>query len=261
MRSSTVIVTNVHEPADGTAQVNPVSASSTQPPHWPVVALSFGAVAATAVVMCLTLDEWLKPDIFQTVAGYIPLAGVVAVSTALERFLEPISSLLPPLSQSGTKDDRAAATRAKDAATRAMDQSEAAAKNPQTDDATRAMLNQQATAALTSAHVHAKGLTAGQAMDIAHAAAVDSQLSEATVAPMVQTAADKLAQLRADRTVFFWALASICGLVISGSFGFLLLQAISSKHVNQCLDLIVTGLVIGAGTKPLHDLITGIQSK
>ncbi len=261
MRTSTVTITNVHKPADGTPQVNPVSASSTQAPHWPVVALSFGAVAAAAVLMCLTLDKWLKPEIFHTVAGYIPLAGLVAVSSALERLLEPIGSLLPPLSQSGSKRDRDAATRAKDAATRAMDQSEAAARNPQTDDATKKMLNSQAAAAVTTAHLHAKGLTASQAMDIAHAAAVDPQLSETTVAPMVQTAADKVAQLRADRTIFFWALASISGLAISGNFGFLLLQSISSQHVNQCLDLIVTGLVIGAGTKPLHDLITGIQSK
>jgi hypothetical protein len=261
MRTSTVTVTNVHKPADGAPQVNPVSASSTQSPHWPVVALSFGSVAVAAAIMCFTLDQWLKPPIFHTVTGYIPLAGIVAVSTALERFLEPISSMLPPMSQSGSKADRTAATKAKNAATKAMNDSEAAARNPNTNEADKTWLNQQATQALTIAHAHAIGLTAAQAMDIAHTAAIDPQLSEAAVTPILQTAADKTAQLRADRTVFFWALASICGLVISGGFGFLLLQAISSQHVNQCLDLIVTGLVIGAGTKPLHDLITGIQSK
>src|ERR1700722_4531565 len=50
-------------------------------------------------------------------------------------------------------------------------------------------------------------------------------------------------------------------LVLAGSFGFFLLQSVASDHVNRALDLVVTGLAIGAGTKPLHDLITSIQSK
>ncbi len=61
-------------------------------------------------------------------------------------------------------------------------------------------------------------------------------------------------------TTGFWAIASVCGLGISG-VGFFLLQSVSSDHVNTVLDLAVTGLAIGAGTKPVHDLITSIQSK
>jgi hypothetical protein len=32
------------------------------------------------------------------------------------------------------------------------------------------------------------------------------------------------------------------------------------KNPNRLLDLLVTGLVVGAGTKPLHDLISPIQT-
>lgn len=270
MRSSTVTVTNVHAPepdkAQAQAQVKPISASSTQSPNGLVVALSFGAVTLVAVLMCFVLDKGLKPAIFHTVTGYIPLAGIIAISTALERFLEPISNMIPRLSLPGTSQERAAATDAAQKATKAMNKSADAAQTANPDDPKQKNeqkdLSAKAAAALLTAHANAKGLTASQAVGIANAAAVDPQLSESEVAPMVQTAADKMAQVRADKTVVFWALASICGLAISGSFGFLLLQAISkSQHVNQCLDLIVTGLVIGAGTKPLHDLITGIQSK
>jgi hypothetical protein len=261
MRSSTVTVTNVHEPEPDKAQVKPISASSAKSPHGRVVALSFGAVTIVAIAMCFVLDKGLKPAIFHTVTGYIPLAGIVAISTALERFLEPISNMIQQLSPPGTSQERADATEAAKKATEAMNKSADATQTANINPSEQKNLSQVAANALLTAHANAKGLTATQAVGIATAAAVDPQLSESQVAPMVQTAADKLAQVRADKTVVFWALASICGLAISGSFGFLLLQAISSQHVNQCLDLIVTGLVIGAGTKPLHDLITGIQSK
>jgi hypothetical protein len=33
-----------------------------------------------------------------------------------------------------------------------------------------------------------------------------------------------------------------------------------AKNPNRLLDLLVTGLVVGAGTKPLHDLISQIQT-
>jgi len=33
-----------------------------------------------------------------------------------------------------------------------------------------------------------------------------------------------------------------------------------AKNPNRVLDLLITGLVVGAGTKPLHDLITQIQT-
>jgi hypothetical protein len=83
------------------------------------------------------------------------------------------------------------------------------------------------------------------------------------VQPLVGEAANAQAVIdkkTANRTILFWAIASICGLAVSGGFGLFLLQSITSTHVNSFLDLCITGLVIGAGTKPLHDLITNIQT-
>jgi hypothetical protein len=79
-------------------------------------------------------------------------------------------------------------------------------------------------------------------------------------------AADNQAQVDARRTqraMIFWAIASTCGLVLYGGFGFFLLQSVASPHthVNSFIDLAVTGLTIGAGTKPLHDLVTSVQTK
>jgi hypothetical protein len=95
-------------------------------------------------------------------------------------------------------------------------------------------------------------------------AAADPDQSATVVQQLVETAATDQAAItrrRSGRAIIFWAIASICGLVISGSFGFFLLRSVAISHVNPYLDLVVTGLTIGAGTKPTHDLITSIQSK
>jgi hypothetical protein len=98
----------------------------------------------------------------------------------------------------------------------------------------------------------------------AQAAAANPAVQAAYVQPAVEQAASDQADvetLRTNRAVLFWAIASICGVGISGSFGLFLLQSIATGHVNSFLDLAVTGLTIGAGTKPTHDLITSLQAK
>jgi hypothetical protein len=98
----------------------------------------------------------------------------------------------------------------------------------------------------------------------AQAAAADPGQTTAVVQEKVVTAADDQASadtLRTKRAIVFWAIASACGLVISGAFGFFILQSVAIGHVNSFLDLAVTGLTIGAGTKPVHDLITSVQAK
>lgn len=81
-----------------------------------------------------------------------------------------------------------------------------------------------------------------------------------TIAQHAATAQAKVDTERANRAIFFWAIASICGIGIAGGFGFFLLHSIATG-VNPYMDLAVTGLTIGAGTKPTHDLITSLQAK
>jgi hypothetical protein len=106
--------------------------------------------------------------------------------------------------------------------------------------------------------------TAARSKAQAQAAAADPAMAGTDVqlrtrqAAIDQAAADAR---RTERAIIFWAIASTCGLGISGGFGFFLLQSIASNHVNTVLDLAVTGLAIGAGTKPVHDLLTSIQSR
>lgn len=105
---------------------------------------------------------------------------------------------------------------------------------------------------------------AAESTTAAQQAAADSAVKAPAVQPKVEQAASDHAEveaLRTNRAILFWAIASICGVGISGSFGLFLLQSIATGHVNSFLDLAVTGLTIGAGTKPAHDLITSLQAK
>lgn len=69
------------------------------------------------------------------------------------------------------------------------------------------------------------------------------------------------AHTKADRAALTMGLATLAGVAASCGFGLYFLAAVGMGSVSHSIDAIVTGLTIGAGTKPLHDLITGIQSK
>lgn len=88
------------------------------------------------------------------------------------------------------------------------------------------------------------------------------------------------------RAVLMWATASVLAMFVCAALGIFLLRSVAApgaargstasaavhspgaaasapstaEDPNRVLDLLVTGLVVGAGTKPLHDLISQIQT-
>jgi hypothetical protein len=68
---------------------------------------------------------------------------------------------------------------------------------------------------------------------------------------------------RASRGVIMWGLATAIATVLSAGGGFYILRALSANPswngVAVWVDALVTGLVVGSGTKPLHDVITKVQ--
>ncbi|GAA1816238.1 hypothetical protein GCM10009682_41430 [Luedemannella flava] len=68
---------------------------------------------------------------------------------------------------------------------------------------------------------------------------------------------------RASRGVLMWGIATALATVLSSSAGFYLLRALNAdtgwNAVPTWVDAMVTGLIVGSGTKPLHDLITKVQ--
>jgi hypothetical protein len=83
--------------------------------------------------------------------------------------------------------------------------------------------------------------------------------------------AERVAHAKADRATLALGIATLAGVVASCSFGLYFLSAVgigaeatdtgTVSTVSHTVDAIVTGLTIGAGTKPLHDLITNVQNK
>lgn len=69
----------------------------------------------------------------------------------------------------------------------------------------------------------------------------------------------------ANRAVIAWGLATAVASLIASASGFYLLRAISAEgwtpSVPRWVDALITGLVVGSGTKPVHDLITKAQSR
>jgi len=70
----------------------------------------------------------------------------------------------------------------------------------------------------------------------------------------------KVAQAKADRAKETLAVASVAGVVVSNAFGLYFLSKLGI-HASHTVDSIATGLVVAAGTKPLHDFISLLQNQ
>jgi hypothetical protein len=66
-------------------------------------------------------------------------------------------------------------------------------------------------------------------------------------------------RIRRNTTVITWALASLIGMVLCGTLGVLFLRMIGFEGTPEEVDIIISGLAVGSGTKPLHDLISNVQ--
>ncbi len=68
-------------------------------------------------------------------------------------------------------------------------------------------------------------------------------------------------KIKANTKVSIWAVATFVAMLISGATRLFFLDAVGAKGVSDLLNVLVTGLVVGSGTKPLHELIKLIEKK
>jgi hypothetical protein len=76
------------------------------------------------------------------------------------------------------------------------------------------------------------------------------------------TAANAQASLehaRSNRAVVYWALATGVGMFAAAALKLYFLHILGVTDAPRWAEILVTGLVIGGGTKPLHDLISRIE--
>ena len=99
------------------------------------------------------------------------------------------------------------------------------------------------------------------------ALASESQDSEAQRMRVVE-AKSLLGEIEAHRALLFWMLATVASLLVCGYLELGLIQSVAKvtgtdgeipDHFHQ-LDVVITGIAVGAGTKPLHDTISFIQA-
>jgi hypothetical protein len=74
------------------------------------------------------------------------------------------------------------------------------------------------------------------------------------------TGAAAVAQTKADRAKQALGIASVAGVLAANAFGLYLLSLVGIQTSNT-IDAFATGLVIAAGTKPLHDFISLLGSQ
>jgi len=223
------------------------------PPTWQWILSAFVILAAGAAGAYF-LWKGLKPADFMPSSNYATYAGLFIMALAIERILEPFSGLFLPATKEKKAASRATAARAKRAQTAATLSGPRATVVIPAGPAKKAAVAQQ-TAVAQRAAAARKTVAVAQ--------------SEAAVA---QTAHHRSQSARA---VLMWATASVLAMLVCASLGIFLLRSVETpgpakttaspapapaKDPNRVLDLLVTGLVVGAGTKPLHDLITQIQT-
>jgi hypothetical protein len=92
---------------------------------------------------------------------------------------------------------------------------------------------------------------------------MDNGVPGATNAAAVYKAA--VDRARAARGVIMWGLATGLSTILASTAGFCLLRMIASNSswngVPVWVDALITGLVVGSGTKPVHDLINRVQKQ
>jgi hypothetical protein len=237
---------------DVTAEVDSVLAVNPPTGRWIAYAFAF-LVAGT--VGAYYLWKWRKPADFMPSSNYATYAGLFIMALAIERILEPFSGLF----------------------IRGMDRKKA------TSRVTAAGARRAQAATGSGAHT-AVVVPVGPARKAA--AAQQAVAAQKTAAAQQAAAAQKAAAkaqrdhhlTQAGRAVLMWATASVLAMLVCAVLGIFLLRSVetpspapakagvtspapsTAKDPNRLLDLLVTGLVVGAGTKPLHDLISQVQT-
>jgi len=78
-------------------------------------------------------------------------------------------------------------------------------------------------------------------------------------APAAAAWARVVDKIRRNTAVIAWGIASFLGIVLCGLFGLYMMRLVGFTGVPKQVDIVLSGLAVGSGTKPLHDLISNVQ--
>jgi hypothetical protein len=238
MATATLGKVTANTPADGSAGDSSLPDPSSYAKWTLLGLLSFAAILAVALNgLHLTAKEY-KP----TGANFSLVAGFYVAAQVIERLLELVSPVFPLWGY----QTKAAAKAAK--AAKARGKGVAPAGQP---DGAAPPAGQpaggRAAAPVVAAPVVAAPVVAAPVV------------ADPGTSPPLDGVA-KAAQIKADRATVMLGAATVLGVIGSCVFGLFFLKTIGMQ-VNHTVDAFATGVTIGAGTKPLHDLISLIQNQ
>lgn len=182
-----------------------------------------GAIIAAGIGAVIFIAS--DPNLHLDPEGFAVFAPIYVAAQAIERLLEPIAG------RYNTTEDE---------------------KKTVKEKREKKILAEQAVAAMTSA----------AALGVGQPAIAQAETDLTTASAEEEAATQALEKKRGERKLLFFFLASALSCVLAGVLGLGLYEAMSTQKLEVYLgaiDVAVTGLVIGAGTKPLHDLIARLE--
>lgn len=220
---------------------------STRPPG-DVVLRVYALVTLTGVGIFVTAPDELY---YQVDTDAASLFGVfILITFAVERFLEPLRSFLD-VDGGGQEEMDRLATKIGKAIAMLQEIS------PEISDRDWAGAAEklgpsilQGIAEKEEEDAHEK--TEQQQHDVAvvKEALVDAQASRIN-----------LARVKMNTAVIFWGIASCLSMLLAEGARVGILHVVGLRDVSIPLDLIVTGLAVGAGTKPINELISRLERR
>jgi hypothetical protein len=207
-----------------------------------VLAIAVVVIGAVAGWICSTRSSLHVTEVAQLNSGISVFALLYVGAQVVERILVPIA----PLATSTTASSNTPAT-TPDGTSRPT----GAITKATAEKAVRAW-----SVACESPSIPTPITDTTPADDVQQA--VSSAQDQATSAA---TWLELLKQAKQNGNTTLWALASALGMVVSGVTNIHLIRILVVDWTHPTLDIIATGLVLGGGSKGLHDLIANLQDK
>ena len=231
------------------------------------------AVAILLVaVVCWAATRWVPhPPVeigsVRPVDGLTIFAVFFVAALAIERLLEPLSNALLPKAQLAKNAHEAM----KQARSKTVEYLDRAAEQFTADEGNPVLkVEVPPSEAATQA---ATGATTPEQQDdgddrppltTASTAPSKSEADPAEANAAIQDAAAAVEALnvrKLQRATVFWAIATCLGMSVAAAMNLYFMNTVGITIGQRWEEILATGLIIGGGTKPLHDLVNLISSK
>ncbi|QII09244.1 hypothetical protein BH93_27100 (plasmid) [Rhodococcoides fascians A25f] len=226
-----------------------------------------GAALVAVAAACWATTEWFAKEDIGTLLGTAagkPVEGLTifavffVAALGIERLLEPISrAIVAPAKEAKQVQAKAAARTWQHAIDGvAITQERWAMAVRAVDHATVTAANDPTNNALETAAANA----VSKANDAAKKVNTATEMANTKADPAAEAAAkEKTASF--GGAVLFWTLATIISMFAAAKLNLYFLHTVGISSGAVWVEVLATGLIIGAGTKPLHDVVELISKK